>query len=241
MAADAAPAFVLLDRLPAAGEELRVEGDEAHYLSRVVRARAGERVTATDGAGTIATLEVLESRPEVRLLGVSSRIVERPSPRTIWCGAPEGDRADWLVEKLAELSVAHLVLVDFERSAWERASARLERWKRLTAAGLRQSQSAFRMTISAPVGLPGLLAVLPPAFAGAMALPGATLAIGDAPRPAGGVTGVVGPSPGFSAGEVKLLQEAGFIPVSLGPSRLRTETAAMAMAVCWQVSAPQES
>lgn len=235
MAADAAPAFVLLDRLPAAGEELRVEGDEGHYLSRVVRARAGERVTATDGRGSIATLEVLESRPQVRLLGLSSRTVERPAPRTLWCGAPEGDRADWLVEKLAELGVAHLVLVDFERAAWERAAARLERWRRLTAAGLRQSQSAYRMTISAPAELPGLLAGLPTAFAGLLALPGAALAMGDAIRPEGGVTGVIGPSPGFSDGEVKLLQEGGFMPVSLGPSRLRTETAALAMAVCWQV------
>ncbi|MBK7368702.1 MAG: 16S rRNA (uracil(1498)-N(3))-methyltransferase [Candidatus Eisenbacteria bacterium] len=220
MAADAAPAFVLIERLPAPGEEVLLDGDAAHYLSRVVRARPGERVTATDGAGTVATLEVIESRPTVRVIGGEHRIVERPAERVLLCGAPEGDRADWMVEKLAELGVGRLVLVECERAKWERAEAKLERWSRLAAAALRQSQSAWRLRIEGPLAL----ATASRGRAAARWSPARAAVSGAAGR-AGASWCVIGPSPGFSEGEVKRLQESGFAPAGLGPARLRTETA----------------
>ena len=79
--ADAAPGFVYLTQLPAVGSEFEPEPDEAHYLARVVRARPGERVTATDGEGALAELEVLVSRPEVRLRVLDS--VGEPAVRRI--------------------------------------------------------------------------------------------------------------------------------------------------------------
>ncbi len=232
MAADAAPAFVLLERLPAPGEEVLLDGDAAHYLSRVVRARAGERVTGTDGAGTIATLEVLESRPEVRVIGGERRTVARPPGRVLVCGAPEGDRADWMVEKLAELGVARLVLAECERAKWERAEAKLERWARLAAAALRQSQSAWLMRIEPPRPLDAALDGSESAEARWVALPGtASVRLW---RADGASWCAIGPSPGFSEGEVNRLRERGFAPAGLGPARLRTETAALTVAALWQ-------
>ena len=70
MAADAAPSFVYLPELASGGETIEVAGDEAHYLSRVVRVRVGEQVSATDGAGGLATLEVLETGTRLRALEV---------------------------------------------------------------------------------------------------------------------------------------------------------------------------
>ncbi|MFN8588014.1 MAG: 16S rRNA (uracil(1498)-N(3))-methyltransferase [Candidatus Eisenbacteria bacterium] len=236
MAADAAPGFVYLEALPEPGAECALEGDEAHYLSRVVRARPGELVRASDGRGGLATLEVLESRPHVRVLGRERSRSERTGERTLWVGAPEGDRADWLVEKLAELGVHRLVLVDFERAAWERAEARRERWQRLATAGLRQSQSAWRLEIAPPVPLAEALRVAEPAARRWVALPGASAVRDWAGGDAGPRVGVVGPSPGFSEDELKVLQESGFAPIGLGPSRLRTETAALALASLWQAA-----
>lgn len=232
MAADAAPAFVLIERLPAPGEEVLLDGDAAHYLSRVVRARPGERVTATDGAGRVATLEVIESRPAVRVHGGEHRTLARPAERVLLCGAPEGDRADWMVEKLAELGVSRLVLVECERAKWERAEGKLERWGRLAAAALRQSQSAWLMRIEPPLTLRDALAGADAAAARWVALPGAgsvRLSREDGPSWC-----AIGPSPGFSEGEVNLLRESGFAPAGLGPARLRTETAALTVAALWQ-------
>jgi RsmE family RNA methyltransferase len=52
--------------------------------------------------------------------------------------------------------------------------------------------------------------------------------VGDAP-----LTGVVGPASGFSGPERNLLSESGFVSVRLAPTRLRTETAAVALAALW--------
>lgn len=231
-AADGAPSHVWVPGLAAAGtgSVITIAGDEAHYLRRVVRVRAGERVTATDGAGTLADLEVADAADVVRAEVRQWRTVARPRTLELWCGAPEGDRADWLVEKLGELGVAALRPVNARRGAWERAAQRRERWQRLAIAALRQSRSAHRLEILPPIGLAEALAARDrtiPAFVADPAGPpfgsgaGATLAV---------LVAAVGPSGGFSDDELKALEDNGFRRTGLGGSRLRTETAALAVA-----------
>ena len=115
--AEAAPALLYLPGLPAAGARVELAGAEAHYVARVCRARAGERLEATDGNGARATLRLLEVRGAV---AAEVEAVTRETPvRPAWvlCGAPEGERADWLVEKLAELGVARFQPVDTSRGS----------------------------------------------------------------------------------------------------------------------------
>ncbi|MCE9627172.1 MAG: 16S rRNA (uracil(1498)-N(3))-methyltransferase [Candidatus Eisenbacteria bacterium] len=233
-AADAAPSFLYLPGSFAVGESLALEGDEARYLSRVVRARPGDRVTSSDGEGTLATLEVIESRPEVHVRVLAVEHVPEPPALRLLCGAPEGERGDWLVEKLAELGVTHLVPVETERVRWP-APLRLDRWERLTVAALRQSRSAWRLQLCEPLGLREAVAAAGPGErwladpAGTPAHARALLA--DTP-----VAGAVGPSSGFSEPERNWLSEQGFVAVSLSASRLRTETAALALASRWASS-----
>lgn len=229
-AADASPSYVFLPGLAAAGEAVAFGGEEAHYLRRVVRVRPGERVTATDGDGLVAELRMLEAGEECRAEVLSRRVAPRGGTLEVWCGAPEGDRADWLVEKLAELGVATLRLVDAERGAWERAARRAERWERLAVAALRQSRSAHLLRIAPPVALAEALAAASGTGPGWLADPdGAPLATGLAASGAPG-RAAIGPSGGFSEAERKLLEGNGFTPTRLTATRLRTETAAVALA-----------
>lgn len=229
-AADAAPSYVFVPGLAAAGDEIAFGGEEAHYLRRVVRVRAGERVTATDGEGLVADLRVLEAGEACRAAVVARRVEPRAATLELWCGAPEGDRADWLVEKLAELGVAVLRLVDAERASWERAARRAERWERLAVAALRQSRSAYRLRVIPPAALEGALAAAGSPAPGWLADPaGEPLRAGLAGAGAHG-RAAVGPSGGFSDAERKQLEDNGFIPTRLTGTRLRTETAALAIA-----------
>ncbi|HEY6193801.1 MAG TPA: RsmE family RNA methyltransferase, partial [Candidatus Eisenbacteria bacterium] len=140
-AAEAAPSFLYLPELAGSAPEFSVAGDEARYLARVVRARVGERVSASDGAGLTASLIVERVHPDVVLRVVERRFSPaRPGARLL-CGAPEGDRGDWLVEKLAELGVGELTPVQTQRARWP-GPLRSERWQRLATAALRQSRSA---------------------------------------------------------------------------------------------------
>lgn len=232
MPADAAPAWLHVPGLGAEGDAVAFTRSDLHYLARVCRARGGDRVTATDGRGRVATIR-LESG-SAGLAGRVESVEARARSRVarMLCGAPEDGRGDWLVEKLAELGVAVLQPVDCERGAWERAARRRDRWERLAIAALRQAQSAFRLEIAEPAALDAAVAGLPAGGTRWLADPGG-------PRGApGGVAGAeataaIGPAAGFSAAERARLREAGFEPIGLSGNRLRTETAAVAWAAWW--------
>ncbi len=227
--ADATPSFLLLPEIPEPGAELVLPADEAHYAARVCRVRAGERVQATDGRGALATLAVLDVRGGVRAR-VEGRAVEAPRRAAhVLCGAPEGRRADWLVEKLAELGVGTLTLVDAERARWP-AAARPERLERLAAAALRQSRRRWRLAIEGPRPLAAALAALgdgerwlaDPEGERRPPVPGA-----------GRTVGAIGPAEGFSEAERTSLVGCGFRLIALADARLRCETAAIAWASWW--------
>ena len=227
-AAEAAPAFVHVPSLASAGEHFAFEDDEAHYVSRVVRAREGERLTATDGAGCVASLVVEKVRPEVIVRVELREHRAAPPAAELLCGAPEGERGDWLVEKCAELGVTRLVPVDCARARW---ADRSDRWRRLAVAALRQSRSAWLMTCAPVLSLEAAVAALGPTrrwLADAGGVPADLAAVG-----AEAVAGAVGPASGFSGPERNVLSENGFVSVRLAPSRLRTETAALALAALW--------
>jgi 16S rRNA (uracil1498-N3)-methyltransferase len=231
-AAEAAPAHLHLPQLAGAPERFELPAEEARYVARVVRARAGGTLRASDGAGTLAVLELEVVRPAPVVRVVSRRFVAAPEPRVLLCGAPEGERGDWLVEKLAELGVTRLAPVDTARDAWP-AGDRSERWRRLAVAALRQSRSAWLMAVSVPAGLEQALAALEGLPGGGrwLAEPG-----GGAPRSGRGrgpLAGAVGGAGGFTPGERRRLEAAGFESVALARCRLRAETAAVAMAALW--------
>ncbi len=188
-------------------------------------------VHATDGEGLVVTFEVLESRPEVRLRRVSSRVQPLTRELHLAVGAPQGERIDWLVEKAAELGATRLTPIESERAAW--SDWRLGRLERLAIAGLRQSFGAHLLRLDAPVALTDWLAALPlegDRFEAAR--DGMSAAAHRAPA-AGLSRIVIGPSSGFSSDERKLLSQEQFSPVAFAPGRLRTETAGVAAAAWW--------
>ena len=231
MPADAAPSFLYVDVDLAPGP-LTLGGDEAHYLARVCRAKPAERVTITDGRGGRAEAVVVRISPDVVIeVGPIERAIIARSA-TLFCGAPERGRADWLVEKLAELGVSVFQPVDCERGAWSRGEARLERWRRLAIAALRQSRRCRLMEVREPRELARALetsAEVVRVLADPDGLPAATVA----PSSRGGSALLVGPAEGLSAEELRRVREVGYRVISLADARLRTETAAMALASWW--------
>lgn len=230
MRADAAPSWVVLAALPEIGGRVRLPAAAARHLARACRARTGDTAHATDGRGGLATL-----RLEVGRSGVEGEVTAlerstRDRHARLLCGAPEGERADWLIEKLVELGVGRLVLVDCERAAWRAGAGRRRRWERLSEAALGQSLGRFGLAVEGPLPLARAVEELPP---------GGRLRVAEGdggpaePEPGPGEwVGVVGPAPGLSADERRRLREAGGRTIRLAPGRLRTETAAVAWA-CW--------
>lgn len=234
MAADAAPALLYLPGLPEPGARFELAAADAHYVARVCRARVGERIEATDGRGARAALRLVEVHRGVT--AELEAVTRAPALRQAWvlCGAPEGERADWLVEKLAELGVGRFLPVDTARGRWRAAGGRRARWERLAIAALRQSRRLHLMTVEEPLPLQQALSSLPPGSSRWLAEESGVM-VGYRPPSTGREPeiGLVGPSVGLDAGEREAACIAGFQPLRLSDARLRTETAALAWAAWW--------
>lgn len=233
---DAVPAFVWVEALTGPGAHVTLDETAAHHVARVCRARVGDSVTATDGRGASATCRVARLTPQVSLEVQSIERIERSRTGVVLCGAPEGQRFDWVVEKLAELGIARIRPIACERGPWPRAAVRPDRWKRLAVAALEQSRGRFLVEVEAPMELEPALDAEGTPEVGILADPEGVAPGAVRPSARQATVGVVGPASGFSGGEKALLQDRGFTAMSLADSRLRTETAALAWAAWWAAS-----
>lgn len=236
--AEAAPGFVRVVDLPGPGGRVTLDSEDSRYVARVCRAKPGERLHLTDGFGGLATARVLETGPRVRAEVETLDRATREREALLLCGAPEGERADWMVEKVAELGLAVFQPVDCERANWERAERRFERWQRVAAAALRQSRARFLLELRRPMPLTQAIAGLPSSSSRFLASPEG-VAGGMVPTPRAGLTlGMVGPAAGLTSGERSSLEASGFRPIALSGNRLRTETAAIAWTGWWAAREP---
>jgi len=232
------PSWLLVPGLAGTAGRVVLPQEAAHHLARVCRARAGDHVTATDGAGTVADLELESVTAVVAARVVALGRLARPSQAWVLCGAPEGTRGDWLVEKLAELGVARFQPLDCDRAVWR--GARLDRWSKLAAAALGQSRQAWLMEVAAPATIERALAAVPPGASCWLASAGGKSLAAPPKAPAMSVV-AVGPASGFGAGEIQALEARGFTSIRLARSRLRTETAALAWAGIWAARTASEA
>ncbi len=189
--------------------------DDDHHLRAVLRAAPGETVVVTDGLGAWALAEVQSSG--LRRLTPVERDPE-PEPRTLYLAPLKGDRSEWAVVKATELGVATIVPLLSARVAVRfRAEARakiLARWRRLAHEASAQSRRVHYPTIGEPVTpreVPGHVGVAD---------------FGGDARWSGVNAVAIGPEGGWDDGEWGEDRHR----LSLGPTVLRAETAAIAAA-----------
>lgn len=222
-----------------AGQRLSLDADESRHLLRVFRAEPGTEFDATDGRGTRYRCRLVEDHhgeARAEITGRESDAGELPGALHLLVGLPDSRAAETIVEHAIPLGVASIVFAACRRSGREEPSgSRLERLERIAIAGVKQS---LRSRLPAIESVPSLAAALdrPPAGLG-------WGLVADVDGPPSGtipdpkaddqavVTLAVGPPGGFEEGEREQLRLAGFRPISLGPSRLTTETAAIALLV----------
>jgi len=197
--------------------------DDAHHLSRVLRLRAGEVVTASDGAGrwracAFADGPVLEVAGEVVVEPVASPAI------AVGFALTKGERPEWTVQKLTELGVDRILPLAAARSVvrleGDRAAAQHRRWEKVAREAAMQSRRVW-------------LPVVEPIAPVAGVLGGASVAISEAggePPSLSYPTVLVGPEGGWSDEELAAADAWNTPRVGLGALVLRAETAAIAVA-----------
>jgi 16S rRNA (uracil1498-N3)-methyltransferase len=216
------------------GEVLLTEGDSRHAL-RSLRLRPGDEVSLADGRGGVGLGRLVGERNGIALVQVGDvSPIARPAPAlTVAFAAPKGDRLSWAIQKLGELGVEEATLMRTARSVRdvpaERAAQALARLRAVAREAAMQARQAFVMEVSAGARLEDCLAksettTLMLVQTGQRGLRSVL------PGDGGGVRLLVGPEGGWADEEVEGARRAGAGLWSLGPSILRTETAAVVAA-----------
>ncbi len=226
-----------LDALPDSGELAVVEGDEGFHAATVRRIRVGEELTLGDGTGGVARCVVEEVvRDGLRARVLDRRQVAPAQPQvTVVQALPKSERSELAVELATEAGADALIAWQAARcvARWEgaRADKGLRRWRAVARAAAQQSRRAYVPSVDGVWSTATLAARIVEAAASG----GVVLALdATADRPltelslaqAKSVTVVVGPEGGIAPDETSALVEAGATAVRLGPTVLRTSTAA---------------
>ena len=222
------------------GNICRLDQDESGHCIKVLRHRSGDEISVIDGCGTLYRCRITTDSPK----GVEAMVI---SSEEDWGGHPyrlhlavcptkNNDRYEWFAEKACEIGFDELSPVIGEHS--ERRVLKTARVEKVLISAAKQSLKAVVPAVNEPVSVKEFIE----AHKEDNALRLIAYCFEDERVPRRSIKEVleeseereiivmIGPEGDFSKAEAELALAAGFIPVHLGASRLRTETAALTAA-----------
>lgn len=209
--------------------EILLTGDEAHHAVTVRRVRPGEAVAVTNGAGLLCEGEVREIHVRPPRLAIK-KIACRRLPRIdlhLVAALPKGDRQRHMLDMATQAGMTRFTPLECERSASKEGKNTSERWRRIVMESMKQSRRAWLPEVNPLTRLPELLDSLEGCSILLASADGKLPVEIQLPESTVGTVVLVGPEGGFTGPELKIIQQAGAIPVRLADAVLRTETAAV--------------
>lgn len=204
--------------------------EEAAHSIRVLRLSVGSEIEITDGKGHFYKAEI-SSIAGKHCYVQAKETIEQPKG---WQGrvhiaiAPTKniDRIEWMVEKAVEIGLDEITFLNCRFS--ERKVVKTDRIERIVVSAMKQSLKPFKTQVNKLVDFKKFIAQ-PTEGAKYIAhcYQSEKLLLKDALQAGEDATVLIGPEGDFSPEEVELAIKAGYRPVSLGNSRLRTETAGL--------------
>lgn len=228
-------ALFYVDALPEPGELAVVDGDEGFHAANVRRIRPGEELDLGDGAGTVARCvvdEVAKGRLTARVLDRRTVALAVPSV-TVVQALPKSDRSELAIELATEAGADGFIAWQASRcvARWDgpaKVDKGLRRWGAVARSAARQSRRPYIPSIHGVVSTAELVQRVRDDDATALVLhESASVPITERPvAQADSLLLVIGPEGGIADDEIAALSDAGATAVRLGPSVLRTSTAA---------------
>jgi 16S rRNA (uracil1498-N3)-methyltransferase len=228
-------ALFYVDAVPEVGELAVVDGDEGFHAASVRRIRVGEELDLGDGAGAVAHVVVEGvAKNNLTARGVSRRTVARPRPEvTVVQALPKSDRSELAIELATEAGADAFLAWQSDRcvARWDGAAKvqkGLHRWQAVARSAAKQSRRPYVPAVAGLVTTKELAARVAARNAVVLVLHESA----TTPLTAAGVTEadslmlIIGPEGGIGDDELGVLTAAGATAVRLGPSVLRTTSAA---------------
>lgn len=223
--------FFYVDTILEEGAVITPPEDTARHMVQVLRMREGEQLVLTNGQGRSALCSILTTSKKscTVKLGEVTITPDRKKKITIAISLlKNANRFEWFLEKAAELGVDLVVPLQCART--EKQHFRKDRAKTILVSALQQSQQAWLTEISELTPLEAFLQqpITGSAFI-AHCEPSEKQVLSGAGLDT--ATILIGPEGDFTPSEIDAAILKGFIPVTLGDTRLRTETAGIVAAV----------
>jgi 16S rRNA (uracil1498-N3)-methyltransferase len=228
-------ALFYVDAVPRVGERAVVDGDEGFHAANVRRIRPGEEIDLGDGEGTVARC-VVDGAAKGRL---TARVLDRttvpaPAPTvTVVQALPKSDRSELAIELATEAGADAFVAWQASRcvARWEssqKVDKGLRRWAAVARSAARQSRRPYIPAVSGVVSTAELAQRVRDDGATTLVLhESATVKLTELPvAQADSLLLIVGPEGGIADDEIATLSDAGATAVRLGPTVLRTSSAA---------------
>jgi 16S rRNA (uracil1498-N3)-methyltransferase len=225
----------------AGDETVDLPRDEAEHLTRVLRLGQGDEVAVFDGRGREYRARVVGAvgrSVRVQLLSRLETASELPVPIVLAQAILKGDKMDEVVRDAVMLGVSAIQPLVTTRTETTIAAvirgARLERWRRVALASVKQSGRALLPEIRTPLTLDTFLEEPPAALRLMLVEPSAAASaesiaiIRGLPTPPD-VSLIVGPEGGWTAAEWTRARECGVRVISLGPRILRADAVPIAV------------
>ena len=218
------------------GAELALDGEQARYVGRVLRLRAGDHLTVFNGNDGEFAARVLHISKNAAAVLVDAHIetaTESSLKIHLVQGISRGERMDFVVQKATELGVKRISPVLSDHSVVKldarRTAKRRDHWQKVAESACEQSGRTRPPLIDAPLSLNSWFgAKTEETDIDLILQPRATTSLTSIAAPKTKVCLLIGPEGGFSDSEYEDATVANFKAVALGPRILRTETAAVA-------------
>lgn len=215
---------------------VEIKGSEFKHLALVLRKKVRDIVEVVDGAGNLYTVVLTDvgknsARGEIQK---RARFSGEPNVKlTLAQAIPKSARFELVIEKGTELGVSAFIPAICENSVIKEADGKVTRWQKIAIAAMKQSGRSFLPDVHKPQALHDIIQKKGPLTLGLIAnpSPGArnlSALISDLREKSFQMKSaiiLIGPEGGFSPEEAKMAGDNGFFSFTLGPRRLRSETA----------------
>lgn len=203
--------------------------EESKHIVRVLRKKENDKIHITNGKGFLFECEIisaLEKKCEVRI--INSKFFEPTNYHLHLAVAPTkmNDRYEWFLEKATEIGIHEITPIICEHS--ERKEVKIERLEKILLSAMKQSLQYYLPKLNPSISFSDFIK-LPKEGQLFIAHCEETdkKELSREVQPKGTIIVLIGPEGDFSEKEIKTALSAEYIPVSLGNTRLRTETAAV--------------
>lgn len=204
--------------------------EESKHIVKVLRMKEGDRFCVTDGNGSMYDAELTDAHPKRAMADLSNRRngydIRNYNVTIAMAPTKLNERTEWFLEKTTEIGISNVKFFTSFHS--ERRTINIERFKRIVVSAMKQSVKSIMPTIEDIVPFDKLIQQ---DYNGQKFIAwiddDVKEQLCDVYVKGENALVLIGPEGDFSKEEVELAKENGFVPVSLGDARLRTETAAM--------------